>query len=277
LKINSIRTISRATLALIAAFIFLAPVATVLSQGIAYGHRTTDELLVVGMAAQLDSEQNNSSDSTNYVQRSDANLLQAYIGVVAQLDSTTATIGGSGDQVFIKSNGQVSALVSDEGGDVVSGDKLILSAYKGVFSKTDKDSATWNAIALGSSADADKESVTVGDSAKVGFYRLQISLDNSSNYSGPDANSSSGIKRLGQALVGKDVGEARIIASLIIFVLLLVVEGGVVYGAISSSLTSLGRNPLASVTIKKEMIRVLLVALLILMFGLTFAYAILWL
>lgn len=277
MKVNNIGTVSRATLALLAAFIFLAPVATVFSQGIAYGHRTTDNLLVVGMAAQLDSEQNSSSDSTNYVQRSDANLPQAYIGVVAQLDSTTATIGGSGDQVFIKSNGQVSALVSDEGGDVVSGDKLILSAYKGVFSKTDKDSATWNAIALGSSADADKESVTVGDSAKVGFYRLQISLDNSSNYSGPDANSSSSIKRLGQAIVGKDVGEARIIFSLIIFALLLVVEGGVVYGAISSSLTSLGRNPLASATIKKEMIRVLLVALLILMFGLTFAYAILWL
>jgi hypothetical protein len=48
------------------------------------------------------------------------------------------------------------------------------------------------------------------------------------------------------------------------------------YGAISSAITALGRNPLARSAIRREMIRILFVAIIVFLIGLGAIYGILW-
>ena len=81
---------------------------------------------------------------------------------------------------------------------------------------------------------------------------------------------------IGKGLLGKKVGEIRVVIALILFLIVLIAEGAIIHGAISSAITALGRNPMARKTIIKEMVRVIFVAIIVLVIGLASIYMILW-
>ena len=84
------------------------------------------------------------------------------------------------------------------------------------------------------------------------------------------------MSKLGKSLVGRDVGEIRVLIALLVFMIVLIAEGGIIYGAVSSAITALGRNPLARKVIQREMLQVFVVAIIVLVVGLGAMYAILW-
>lgn len=245
------------------------------NQGIAQGYETKDDLIRPGMAVQL---ANTTNGTTQYVERATAEFPERVIGITTTPATSVAVIGSSKNQVYVQSNGQVLAYVSDIGGVVKKGEFLTISPLKGVLMRVGTTPSAQLATALEDAdlSKAEEFDIKPGstDTKKTKVNKILVNLDRHTFQS--SQNTSNTLSRVSRALVGKDVGELRVLVSLIVFALLLVVEGGVVYGAISSSLTSLGRNPLAGKAIKRELIRVLLVALFILLIGLGVVYTILW-
>lgn len=238
---------------------------------IARGYTTVDAGLQVGMVASLSKDTSESTDVERAAQESDEQI----VGIVTTVDDSLVTISSGGAKVLVESEGQVEGYVSDINGSVEKGDLLIVSPLKGILMKAGDLAGTVVGIA------ADKtDNATAYEYEKDGQKQTtQISkviVDLSYKGGSSKVGSDSSLSRLGRTLVGKPVSDLRVIVSLIIFLVVLMAEGGIIYGAISSSITSLGRNPLAHKVIRSQLIRVGLIAMLVLGVGLGAMYVVLW-
>jgi hypothetical protein len=62
----------------------------------------------------------------------------------------------------------------------------------------------------------------------------------------------------------------------LIFFFLILVEGAIVYGATSSTIAAVGRNPLAKKIVYRQLFQVALIMLIIFGFGMSAIYALLY-
>lgn len=241
---------------------------------IARGYLTDDTGLQTGMVASL------STDGDSKVERADQNNSQRVVGVVTTYDKSTVTVASGDSKLLVENEGEVSAYVSDMGGAIERGSLLVLSPLRGILMKADEHTAS-PIIAIAaeniteSSESADYQ-VTRGDGAKntkITKLRVNLNQQGMTGYAGSDR---SALADLGKAIVGKDVGEIRVAIALVIFVLVLIAEGGIIYGAVTSAITALGRNPMARKIIKREMLHVTIVAIAVLTLGLGAVYGVLW-
>lgn len=275
--VGRLNRVAAAFLAAVFLSLTFVPISNIYAQGqgFAEGYSTNDDKLLPGMAVQLSITEDRSE---KYIERGSSQNPERIIGIASSPSSNFAVIGSNKNQIYVQSNGQVVAYVSDIGGVVKKGDLLTISPLKGVLMKVSNAASAEMATALEDVDLSRAEEVKIDggststDSTKVS--KILINLDRHTFQS--NQNTSNTLSRVSRALVGKDVGELRVLVSLLVFALLLVVEGGIVYGAISSSLTSLGRNPMAGKAIKRELVRVLLIAVAILLIGLGVVYTILW-
>jgi hypothetical protein len=259
-------------LCLVGAFTLIAVLSSPAALAIARGYTTDDTGLQAGMVAAL------SSEGDSKIQRATQDNSQRIIGIVTTFEDSSVTVASSATKALVESDGEVNAYVSDMGGKVTKGSLLAVSSLKGVLMKV-PESTSARVIAVAaedSSASNSDEIYNIGDSSKtthIAKIKVNLSLQGSSTGQG---NASSPLADLGKAVVGKDVGEIRVLVALILFVIVLIAEGGILYGAISSAITALGRNPLARKVIRREMIRVIIVALAVLLVGLGAVYTVLW-
>ncbi len=241
----------------------------------ARGYASDDQDLQPGMAVALSSD--GQADNPK-VERATADSESRVIGVAVNPSENFVTTGSGAAQVYVQSDGEVDAYVSDINGIPRRGDLLAVSPLKGVLVVAD---GTMGAV-IGSALEDFDDNITSnqsidksGTSVNVRIDKIRVNLDHKSSLVGStDADSS--LERLGRSIVGRDVGEIRVIIALIIFFIVLVAEGGIIYGAVSSAITSLGRNPLARRIIVQELVRVVAIALLVLAIGLAAIYGILW-
>lgn len=242
---------------------------------VARGYATDDTSLQSGMVVAL------SPDGTAEqpkVERATIESGDKAIGVTVNVDESLLTTGSSSQQVYVQTDGEAEAFVSDINGAPQKGDLLAVSPLRGILIKTGTNTGTVVGTALedfddggATTQNVDKE----GTNLSVKIDKIRINLDRkTSGQNGQETDSS--LERLGRSIVGKEVGEIRVVVALIIFFIVLVAEGGIIYGAVSSAITSLGRNPLARKIIIREMVRVVLIAVVVLLFGLASIYAILW-
>ena len=262
---------------LTALYLFVVTAVTTLpAYAIARGYQTDDTGIQVGMVVALTTDKTQDSKIERATQQNN----QRVVGVVTNFDNSFVTVASSKAAVLVESEGEVDAYVSDLGGEVTQGNLLVLSPLKGVLMKArEGESAPIVGIAAANTSSATKSSsyqVDVdGTQKSTTIARIRINL----NRQGAASNGSqdpSSLAKLGKAVVGREVGETRVLVALILFVIVLIAEGGILYGAISSAIVALGRNPLARKVIRQEMIRVIIVALIVLAVGLGAVYAVLW-
>ncbi len=103
---------------------------------------------------------------------------------------------------------------------------------------------------------------------------MQVEL-NPRNIDSDKAADTGLLSLLGQNVAGKEVSEWQVIVALVIFLLLMVVEGSLIYGSIHSTISALGRNPLARSAVYKQLVQVLVAVIAVLAFGLATIYAVL--
>jgi hypothetical protein len=205
---------------------------------------------------------------------------QRIVGVVTNFENSFVTVASSETTVLVESEGEVDAFVSDMGGEVSQGSLLVLSPLKGVLMKAGSgNSAPVVGIATSNaSSSITSSSYEVGDGGtkkSTVIAKIKVNL-NRQGAASSDSRPVSSLSKLGASIVGREVGEARVVVALIVFVIVLIAEGGILYGAISSAIIALGRNPLAKKVIRQEMIRVVVVAFIVLLVGLGAVYGILW-
>lgn len=249
-------------------FLLVAPAVS----AIARGYATNDSGLQTGMVVALSSEE--SSEAT--VERATQENSDKVVGIVTTLDDSLVTVSSGTAKVLVESAGQTEAYVSDLNGGVAKGDLLVLSPLKGILMKTAQSGGA--AIAIAAETPGASETYTYEDNGDVKETRIaktKVNLDHQGG-GGNVSTEESALAKLGRSVVGKEVDEIRVIMALILFVIVLVAEGGIIYGAVSSAITALGRNPLAKIIIRMELFRVIAVAMMVLAVGLGAVFAILW-
>lgn len=252
-----------------AVFMFLQGV----TAAIARGYTTDDTGLQTGMVVAL-----SNNDGDYKVERASGNNIDRIVGISTTFDSSLVTVTSGNAKVLVENEGEVESYVTDTKGEIKKGDLLTLSDYKGILAKADFGEGHIIGIAVADFQTANPEKYTVKENEtnkEIKIAKIKVNLNRRATDAGTVVTDSS-IAKLGKAIVGKDVGEIRVVIAMVVFFIVLIAEGGILYGAISSSITALGRNPLAQKIIQKELIRVVVIALIVLTVGLAAVYAILW-
>lgn len=265
----SLTAISVAVVSLI--FLF-----TSMAQAITRGYKSSDQTLKPGMVVGLSQKDKNQSGAT--VERVSDDFDSNIVGVVTNIKDSSVVIASPGQQVFVEDTGNVKAYVSNVNGTVKKGDKLTLSPLKGILATINENSRIVFATALEDFPDKSSQEYKVsadkGEST-VKVALIKVNLDTKDVIS-QNSSDTSTIKRVVKYVVGKDVSAIRVAISFAVFLLVLFMVTGILYGAISSSITSLGRNPLAGKTVRHQLVHVFLIAGAIFIVGLGAMYLILW-
>ncbi|HTE21847.1 MAG TPA: hypothetical protein VK674_02295 [Candidatus Limnocylindria bacterium] len=243
---------------------------------LANGYATDDTGLIAGMVVALSES---STPAEPKVERAALDKEAKVIGVSTTADSQLITVGSSKSKVFVQTTGEATVFVASLNGDVKKGDLLAPSPLLGILMKADESTAPIVGIAIEDFDENAAETQTIqeaGVSKETKIDQIRINLDHKAASNQQSSATDSSLERLGRAIVGKDVGEIQVLAALVIFLIVLVAEGGIIYGAISSAITALGRNPMAHQVIRKEMVRVVGIAIIVLGIGIAAIYAILW-
>lgn len=253
-------------------FFVFAIIPTVLA--IATGYASTDEAIQPGITVSLSED---SSADRPMVERAVSAVKSKPIGVAVTPDENIVTTGAVDKTVYVQTDGEVDAFVSDLNGAPKKGDLLAVSPLKGILVRADESTESIVGTALEDFPDTDATIQSIdkdGSSVSVKINRLRVSLDQKGQQM--NATADTPLERLGKALTGKRVGEIRVVIALIIFLIVLVAEGSIIYGAVSTAITALGRNPMARISIIRELVRVVFIALSVLTLGVAAIYAILW-
>lgn len=261
-----------ALIALVAVGSSMGAVAIAMSRG----YFTNDTQIQTGMTVSL------SDDSTAdraLVERASISDPDKIIGVVVGLKDSLLTITSEDSQVYVASTGEVDAYVLDINGEVKQGDRVTISPVRGILMKASETSASVTGIALEDFDSAEAETIEVdtddgNQTAKI--EQIKINID-ARFARGAPVEGQSYFERLGRDFTSKEVSEVQILAAFVIFLILLVVEGGLMYGAIASTITALGRNPYSKRLIYIAFLRSIGLASLVLLVGLGAMYMVIWL
>lgn len=246
-----------------------------LAGAIARGYATNDKALRPGLLVALSTD---STPEEPKVERASAEHAERIIGVATTVSESLLTVSGGDEAVYVETEGELAAYVSNVNGDVKQGDLLTISPFKGILMKSSGAQAVV-AIALQDFSRDKAETYSIKDNqgeAETLVSKIKVNLDQKALSYELAKLSDSSLERLGRSVVGKEVSEIRVVTALIIFFIVLISEGSIIYGAVSSAITSLGRNPMARNIIRRELVRVLLIAFAVLGIGVGAVYAVLW-
>lgn len=240
---------------------------------ISRGYSSTDAGLSVGMIAKISP---NTAAEDRKVERATINEPGRVVGVVTTINDSTVTLATSKDSVYVDDAGNVNAYVSDINGVVARGDRLTLSPLNGVLAKLGNSSSDpVFGVALEDLQTSKSTNYSVKGSSKSAHVgKIRVSFDK--NGVKVTQTSDSSLRHLGRSLVGKDISEVRVLLALLLFIVAMVSSGVILYGAVSSALAALGRNPLAKIEIRRELLRVMGIAFVVLFVGLVGVYILLW-
>lgn len=241
---------------------------------IARGYMTSDTNLQTGMVVALSPDGSSSSS----VERATQETSGRVVGIVTTINNSLISVSSEAAKVLVESDGQTDAYITDINGEVHKGDLLVLSPLKGILMRYSNDKT---GVVIGIAADSPLPAVAYSykdglQSKNTQIAKLKVSLSRKGDNDTAVLPADSALKRLGRTLVGRNVDEIRVMLALILFIIVLIAEGGIIYGAVSSAFSALGRNPLAGTIIRSELIRVVLIALAVLLVGLGAVYALLW-
>lgn len=205
--------------------------------------------------------------------------LSRVVGIVVQPADSSVIVASSEAEVFVKVSGEAEAYVSDASGSIAPGDVLTVSPLRGILVKAapgEPGLATALTEFSGDSGDEVQVTREDGSANNVRVGKIKVGLTAGVSAVSGGGKSQTGIEKFASSIVGKEVTSLQAIVALIIFCVMLVGEGSIIYGVVSSSIVSLGRNPLAEKLIHRELLRTLGVALAVLAVGLGSVYLVLW-
>ena len=251
------------------AFLLLVSSGTALAA--VQGYSVQDKTITTGMAVAL--------NASGGVQKSSLSQADKTLGVVVNAQDNTVAVSGVGQQVYVATTGTSAVFVSDVNGAVHKGDLLGPSPIDGVLMRADNGAKGVLGVAMTDFPKTQTQPVTINKATggttvvKVANLRLNMDVRFAANNS---PNTESFLQRIGEAVVHHQVSNAQTIVALAIMVLLIIVVGSTVYGAISSSIISLGRNPLAKKSIFQGLGQISGLVVLVIGLGVAAVYLVLW-
>lgn len=230
-------------------------------------------------------QQGNDSKRVKPVTQSSASKM---LGVIVQPNDTPLSLNeeNAGANVYVASSGTYHVLVSSQNGPIKQGDFIVISSLEGIGMKAN-DSATFivgKALDNYDGKTGVLSSTTVKDSkggdhtVSFGYITTNINIGRNPLFKTATVASSSVpsfLQKISDSIADRPVTPVRIYASVAVLFIVTIIVCVVMYTAIRTSVTSLGRNPLARKSIFKNMVAVVLVAVIILISGLFAVYLLL--
>lgn len=220
------------------------------------------------------------------VKAATAKELSKAFGVVVSNNSLPISISDTTvqNQVYVATNGRRTALVTTENGVIKTGDLLAVSSLNGTLTKATPDSALVFAKALtnfdGSSNALGMATLRdVSDKPQkqviIGSIAVTIDIAKNPQVKSTTTNLPSPLQRVGQAIADKPVSGIRVYIGVGIMFLSVIFALVIQYVGIKSSIISIGRNPLASKSVLRALVEVMLTSIIVLLIGLFTVYLIL--
>lgn len=248
------------------------------AQSASQSYLTNDTNLKRGMAVALTAEQPSGNQAESFVQPSSTDRAKQTLGVVVNLDDSlvVASNNSTQRQVYVASSGTASVYVTDVNGLIKKGDLLVASPLEGVLMRSD-GSNTLGVLGVALEdfpVDAShKVDLQGGPISTARVATIAINMDVKLAGSA-DANQN-WLEKIAQKIVKRPVNPVQALVALAMLVLLIVVEGGIVYATTSSTILSLGRNPLAKRSILGGLAQSLLLVVFVMVTGLLAIYLVL--
>jgi hypothetical protein len=228
------------------------------------------------------------SANPDVVEPSNLENTNGLLGVVVSNQGSYITDDPSAG-TLVETGGVVPTLVSTLNGDIKVGDRITTSAVDGVGAKALSGArivGIAQASFSASSAGATQTTVTDSFKAQHKISVGQILVDVGVSYYTPPpvaaTNKSTSntlvppaVENFLQDLTGKSVSTVSLSISGLLLVAALILAGIILHAGISSTITSVGRNPLARTTITHNLIRVTVIAAAVLLAGMGLSYVVL--
>ena len=225
-------------------------------------------------------------EKSDHVKPSTQEQMQNMFGVSVNPRQLSVRIARSDvkNETYVASSGTYSVLVSDQNGEIKSGDYLTLSSISGVAMKAGTEESTVLGRASGSFNDS---SVSLGKTTlkdvngsatktvKLGSVPVTINVQSNPNETSTKAKVPEMLERIGQAIAEKEVSPIRIYLSLAITAVTLIATIAVLYSGVRNSIISIGRNPMSKKSIFRALLEIILTSFLILIIGLFAVYLLL--
>jgi hypothetical protein len=209
---------------------------------------------------------------------------KAYGVIVRPNDAPLSLSEGDAQQlVYVATTGNYKVLMSDQNGSIKQGEYVVISAIEGIGMKVDTASNYVVGKAL-ENFDANSKSLTqttVKDTAghertvKIGYVRMDVNIGKNPLHKGAVSNVPDFLQKAADAIAGKPVSAVRVYLSVIILIIAGAIVISILYAGIRTSIIALGRNPLARKSIFRNLFRVILLGLTILLIGIFAVYLIL--
>jgi hypothetical protein len=266
-------------------FVVLAVVsvagATVWAQAVTRAYKT-DNPLQRGMIVKL-----NDKDNTK-VEPVPDNELDKIEGVVVAANDSPVTLSDenqSKQQVFVATTGRYEVLVSNQNGPIKKGDYVSVSSLAGVGMKANGQQSHILGKAL-TSFDGKSNLVgqtTVKNAAKkdIPISLSMVGVEIAVGHNPIEAKKDSvipGLEKIQQAagtIANKPITPAQLYISMLAMIVTAIVAGSILYAGVRTSMTAIGRNPLAKASVTRNLVSVVVTSVIILIIGVVAVYLIL--
>lgn len=201
------------------------------------------------------------------------------LGPIVDSGDNSVTFAKAGEVVTVALSGDVSVLVSDVNGVIKKGDFISASWLEGIGMKSvEENNQKLLGVALedfntDSSVNYGAVDTPMGQKiAKVGSISVRL-FDKEGPLAGE--TSSEGVEGWLEKIAGKKVSFSKIMAGSLVFLVSLVTASMFILSSIKGSFVSIGRNPLASTSIYKNLLQVSGLSVLVILLGTAISYVVL--
>lgn len=242
-----------------------------------YGSDTT---LEPGMIVQLDTK-----DSSKVLPATVSGIDHIHGVVVPPNDAPVSLQSDSTiQQYYVATSGTYDVLVSDQGGSIEKGDYVTVSSLAGVGMKA----GSAQTVVLGKALDSFDGSSNVEGSAQLkldngknttvhlGKVSIDVSIAHNPLFTpSTSSNIVSQLQKFGDSVAHKPVSLARIYISLAVLLAAVGIASTMLITGVRTSLTAVGRNPLARSHIIRGLIQITFTSLIIFVVGVFGVYLLL--
>ena len=240
----------------------------------------TSQALRPGILVQIDP-----SNVANVIPASQPDIKKT-LGVVISPSASTITVYNSttaANTAYVSSDGNYQVVVSDQNGSIKAGDYLTLSAVDGIAMEDNNVEPVTVGIAS-SSFNGSTGSIGTGKvelsnktykTVHYGVITANVSIAHNPLLAVESSIVPSFLVNFSTGIVGRTVSPWRIYVALIITLAVCIIVGAMLYGAVKSSLTSIGRNPLSRSSLFRGFLQVVVAAVIIFISGIFLVYLLL--
>lgn len=209
----------------------------------------------------------------------DISNINTLLGVVVTPQDYLVNIDAT-KTVQVITNGAALTLVSDINGEVRTGDPVTASPISGVAMKATESTKVLGIAQadLSSASQTQKERIKdkygkIKD-VKIGRIAVDINVLDLNIDGGKNSDVVSGLQTVASSAAGKQVSTVRAVIAFIVLLLALALSIIVLYSGVSSSIRSIGRNPLSKRFVIQGLIQVIFAVFIIMIAAFSVVYII---